>query len=65
MLCPSLCEVEKVRGTKEYKTKFETWSGVKELTFIIPRNLNNIQQKSGNKAAQNVNKDRNENMIGV
>ena len=42
VLCPQLCEVEKVRNSKEQATKFEIWNGVKDLTFIVPRNFSNL-----------------------
>ena len=47
-----MCEVERIKGTKgEYATKFETQTGVKELTFIIPRNFSNLTQKTGGRGA--------------
>mmetsp|Transcript_8885 Transcript_8885/g.6637 ORF Transcript_8885/g.6637 Transcript_8885/m.6637 type:complete len:129 (+) Transcript_8885:1382-1768(+) len=36
-----------MKGSKELATKFETWTGVKDLTFIIPRNFSNLTQKTG------------------
>lgn len=47
VICPMLCEVEKVKGQKEFSTKFDIWQGVRDLTFIIPRNFSNLSQKSG------------------
>ena len=49
VVCPQLAEVEhsKRKGKKETATKFELWQGVKDLTFIIPRNFSNLSQKSG------------------
>jgi hypothetical protein len=37
-----LCETERIKGSKEVATKFDLWKGVKDLTFIIPRNFSNI-----------------------
>jgi hypothetical protein len=31
--------------------KFDVWSGVRDLSFIIPKNFNNLGQKSGSRAA--------------
>ena len=28
-------------------TRFDSWMGVKDLTFIIPKNFSNITQKNG------------------
>lgn len=36
-------------------TKFEIWQGLKDLTFIIPKNFSNLSQKSGGGRSQNVN----------
>ena len=47
MICPQLCEVEKHKTSKETSTKFDMWNGVKDLSFIIPRNFSNLSQKSG------------------
>lgn len=52
VLCPQLCETEKIKGSKgEHATKFELWQGVKDLSFIVPRNFSNLSQKSGSRAA--------------
>jgi hypothetical protein len=46
-----LVETERLRGSKEAAMKFDTWSGQRELTFIIPRNFSNLSQKSGGRSA--------------
>jgi hypothetical protein len=47
VICPQLCEVEKHKSSKEVSTKFDMWSGLKDLSYIIPRNFSNLSQKSG------------------
>jgi len=47
VLCPQLCEVERIKGSKDIATKFEIWTGVRDLTFIIPKNFSNLTQKAG------------------
>lgn len=54
VLCPQLCEVEKMKGSREHATKFELWTGVQDLTFIIPRNFSNLTQKSGGRGGANM-----------
>mmetsp|Transcript_2158 Transcript_2158/g.2067 ORF Transcript_2158/g.2067 Transcript_2158/m.2067 type:complete len:191 (+) Transcript_2158:890-1462(+) len=39
-----------MKGSKELATKFETWSGVKDLNFIIPRNFSSLTQKTGGRS---------------
>jgi hypothetical protein len=51
VICPQLCEVERVKGSKEYATKFDQWSGLRDLSYIIPKNFNNLGQKSGTRTA--------------
>jgi hypothetical protein len=51
IICPQLCEVEKHKSAKESTTKFDVWNGLKDLSFIIPRNFSNLSQKSGGRSA--------------
>ena len=51
VICPQLCEVEKHKEAKEQSTKFDVWNGLKDLSFIIPRNFSNLSQKSGGRSA--------------
>lgn len=53
IICPQLCEIEKVRNSKEAALKFDLWSGVRDLSFIIPKNFNNLGQKSGGRSGTN------------
>ena len=46
-----MCEVEKHKGAKEPATKFDVWNGLRDLSFIIPRNFSNLSQKSGGRQA--------------
>jgi hypothetical protein len=51
VICPQLCEVEKPKNSKEISTKFDNWSGLRDLSYIIPRNFSNLSQKSGGRTA--------------
>lgn len=51
VICPQLCEVERAKGTKDQAIKFDLWSGMKDLSYIIPKNFNNLGQKSGSRTA--------------
>lgn len=51
VICPQLCETERLKNTKETAMKFDVWSGVRDLSFIIPKNFNNLGQKSGSRTA--------------
>ena len=42
--------MEKIRGSKDLVTKFDSWSGVKDLNFIIPRNFSNLSSKTGGRS---------------
>jgi hypothetical protein len=46
-----LCETDRNKSTKEVALKFDLWSGIKDLSFIIPRNFSNLSQKSGGRGA--------------
>ena len=43
--------MERVKGTKDYAIKFDQWSGLRDLSYIIPKNFNNLGQKSGSRTA--------------
>ena len=66
VICPMLCECEKIgKGSKggkgeEYATRFDTWAGMKDLVFLIPRNFNNLNQKAGGRTTVEVNDGVNE-----
>ena len=47
LLCPQLCEVEKLRSSKDFATRFDVWSGHHDLNFLVPRNFSNLSQKNG------------------
>ncbi len=51
VICPQLCEVEKQKNSKEFATRFDTWNGLRDLSYIIPRNFSNLSQKSGGRSA--------------
>lgn len=40
-----------MKGTKDYAIKFDQWSGLRDLSYIIPKNFNNLGQKSGSRTA--------------
>jgi hypothetical protein len=50
VICPQLCETERVKNSKDQATKFDLWTGLRDLSFIIPKNFNNLGQKSGSRS---------------